>query len=75
MTRTRIQRAPAKKEEGPAGQLTPYLNQRGQARSVPPRGAEGSPESLRDVLQTKPLDARLARARALGHRPPSSGET
>ena len=65
----RVQRAvspkAAKEEEG-KGQLTPYLNQRGQTRTVPPRGAEGS---TRDLLQAKPdPEAHLRRAQLLGHR-------
>ena len=71
MMRRVVQRAPEKKPSAdPAkvdkGQLGPYLTQRGQTRPVPPAGAAGSPK---DLVQTKPaLDARLARARKLGHR-------
>jgi hypothetical protein len=69
MMRRVAQRAPDKKAD-PAqaakGQLGSYLTQREQTRTVPPPGAAGS---LKDALQAKPaLDARLSRARKLGHK-------
>jgi hypothetical protein len=68
MMRRVAQRAPDKADPAQAakGQLGSYLTQRGQTRTVPPPGAAGS---LKDAIQSKPaLDARLARARKLGHK-------
>lgn len=55
-------------------QLDPYLVKRENARTVPAPGANGAGPAKADTLQTKPLpgadpglDARLARARLLGH--------
>lgn len=72
----RVQRATPEAAPGkaPGAPLDEYLGKRETAQTVPARGALSVHPEIPDTLRTKPLaqraalDARLARARKLGHR-------